>query len=403
MNLSQDLKDLLEDFSRISTTASKIMDDNEELKKQIIDKDKLLEEKTSICCNLESELQKKHDILELVHKQLSLIPDLKENCEKHLDDLKDLQTKLETKDNEINRLKQKHLNDLNSLRLEIEEEKKKSQEEENKRILETEEFYQHAQSTEISSLLKKMEREKQLMREEMIQKEEELNNFKTEHKEEIEKLKIQLVAAKSNNDQLKPSNFGSEFYRKKIVSLQEHYEKQIQEILASQTDQKQKMVTITPGPVVSPAKSSSLSFPTSKVTSSSTKKKKVTFKLSSVSKSRSDSQEAGMTYEGAVSSSSSSSFRSRCIAAANKSSATSSKSSKLNEDFWKKLGVDVPNSEENDSFLNNNFGGTFPDLLDSSSLHSVVPPSPATPSIEDKKNSKSHNFKFTNMSPSKVN
>ena len=91
------------------------------------------------------------------------------------------------------------------------------------------------------------------------------------------------------------------------------------------------------------------------------------------------------------------------MAAANKSSATSSKSSKLNEDFWKKLGVDVPSSEENASFLNNNFGGTFPDLLDSSSLHSVVPPSPTTPSIEDKKNSKSHNFKFTNLSPSKVN
>ena len=167
MDLSQNLRDLLEDFSKVSTMTIKIMDDYEELKKQMIDKDKMLEE-------LESELQKKQKFLELVHTQLSVI---------------------------------------------------------------------HAQETKISSLLKKMEVEKQ--------KEDEMNRFKTKHMEEIE-----------------------EFYRKKIVSLQEHYEKQIQE---------QKMMTIIPGPVVNPAKSSSLSFPTSTVTSSSLKKKKVTFKLSSIS------------------------------------------------------------------------------------------------------------------------
>ena len=197
MTLSQDLKDLLQDLSRISTKAAKIMDDNYGWMEY------------AFCSNLGSELQKEHEILELVHKHLSVIPNLKEICDKYLDEVKDLQTKLENKDNEISRLKQKHLNVL-------EERKKKSQEKENKRILN--EFYKHAQSREISSLLKKMEREKQLMREEMIQKEKELNNVKTEHKEEVEKLKIQLVAAKSKNDQLKPSNFGSEFYRKKIVS-----------------------------------------------------------------------------------------------------------------------------------------------------------------------------------------
>ena len=170
MDLSQNLKDLLEDFSKVSTMAIKIMeimDDYEELKKQMIDKDKMLEE-------LESELQKKQKSLELVHTQLSVI---------------------------------------------------------------------HAHQTEISSLLKKMEVEKQ-----------EEDELKTKHMEEIE-----------------------EFYRKKIVSLREHYEKKIQEILSSQNYQKQKMMTIIPGPIVSPAKSLSLSFPTSKVTSFPPKKKKVTF------------------------------------------------------------------------------------------------------------------------------
>merc|ERR1719422_471432 len=88
----------------------------------------------------------------------------------------------------------------------------------------------HAQQTEISSLLKKMEVEKQ------------------------------------EEDELKTKQM-EEFYRKKIVSLWEHYEKKIQEILSSQNYQKQKMMTIIPGPIVSPAKSLSLSFPTSKVTS----------------------------------------------------------------------------------------------------------------------------------------
>ena len=402
MNLSQDLKDLLADFSRISTTASKLSDDNEELKKLIVEKDKLLEEKNTLCSNLELELRKKQEILDLVHKQLSIIPDLKENCDKHLEEMKDLQTKLGNKDNEMSRLKKKHLTDLNSLRLEIEEERKKSQEEENKRILELEEFFKHAQSTEISSLLKKTEREKQLLREEMNLKEEELNNVKTEHNEELEKLKIQLVAAKSNNDQLKTSNLGSEFYRKKILSLQEHYEKQIQEILASQTIQTQNMLTITPGPVVSPAKSSALTFPTAKVTSSTTKKKKVTFKLSSSSRSNKDTLQEDMTLESV--SSSSSSFRNRC-----KASMPSSKyfnSPKLNEDFWKNLGSEAPTSKENDGFLNNNRNGTSSKVVPSSSLQSVVPPSPllfsGSVTSVDSAMSKKQSSKFTNMTPSKV-
>ena len=77
-----------------------------------------------------------------------LLEDFSRLSRQNLDELKDLQTKLQNKDKEVSRLKQKHSNDLNSLRLEIEG-KKRSEEKESKRILELEEFNKYAQSTEI--------------------------------------------------------------------------------------------------------------------------------------------------------------------------------------------------------------------------------------------------------------
>ena len=95
----------------------------------------------------------------------------------------------------MNKLKTKHLNDLNFLRLEIEDERLKSREAENRRVMDLEEFYKQAQAAEVASLMKKVEREKLALTELLDRKEEELENVSTEHEEELEKLKmIQLVA-----------------------------------------------------------------------------------------------------------------------------------------------------------------------------------------------------------------
>ena len=81
-------------------------------------------------------------------------------------------------------------------------------------------------------------------------------------------------------------------------------------------------------------------------------------------------------------------------------------SPKLNEDFWKNLGSEAPTSKENDGFLNNNRNGTSSKVVQSSSLQSVVPPSPllfsGSVTSVDSAMSKKQSSKFTNMTPSKV-
>ena len=70
---------------------------------------------------------------------------LKDELEKLKTESSQLESRLEQKDKEMTRLQKKHLDDLNFLRQEIEEERMKSLEAENKRILDLEEFFKQAQ------------------------------------------------------------------------------------------------------------------------------------------------------------------------------------------------------------------------------------------------------------------
>ena len=194
---------------------------SDDLEKLLVSFQELMDESTEI------------ELLEIVHKQLVLIPELKSEIEKQNTAMAQLESRLEHKDQEIAKLKQKHLNDLNFLRMEIEEERLKSREAENRRIMDLEEFYKEAQVAEVASLMKTVEREKKSLSELLNTKEEEFRNISTEHEEELEKLKVQLAAAKNKENSSSPSAFGSEFYRKKILAMQEHYENQIQELIDS--------------------------------------------------------------------------------------------------------------------------------------------------------------------------
>ena len=106
--------------------------------------------------------------------------------------------------------------------------------------------------SETSSLMEKVEQEKQLMTELLNRKDEELKNIGAEHEGELEKLRVQLLAAKKSKDSNSPSSFGAEFYRKKILAMQKHYENQIHELMTSSH------------PAISPSKSVKSSPSTSK-------------------------------------------------------------------------------------------------------------------------------------------
>ena len=230
MKLSDDLEKLLCSFQDLMEESSVLVTENEKNKTLLKEKFAELAEQSAKCEQLEKNQKLQHELLELVHQQLSLIPELKSDIEKLNADISKLESRLEDKEQEMAKLKQKHLNDLNFLRLEIEQERLKSREAENKRVMDLEEFYKQAQVAEVSSLTKRIEREKQSLAELLNRKDEELRNITTGHEEELEKLRIQLVAAKNKENSSSPSAFGSEFYRKKILAMQEHYENQIQEL-----------------------------------------------------------------------------------------------------------------------------------------------------------------------------
>ena len=60
--------------------------------------------------------------------------------------------------------------------------------------------------------------------------EEELKRVKAEQEGELEMMRVQIVSAKGKANQAVPNS--SEIYRKKMMAMQEHYENQIQELIA---------------------------------------------------------------------------------------------------------------------------------------------------------------------------
>ena len=328
MNLSEDLEKLLCSFQELMDESNDLERENTKNKTLLKEKEAELVEQTSKCEQIEKDLRQQQELLEIVHKQLVLIPELKSEMEKQNTAMARVESRLEHKDQEITKMKQKHLNDLNFLRMEIEEERLKSREAENRRIMDLEEFYKEAQVAEVASLMKTVEREKKSLSELLNTKEEEFRNISTEHEEELEKLKVQLAAAKNKENSSSPSAFGSEFYRKKILAMQEHYENQIQELIDSKQASSPKsapkshgvltstpMVHSKPAPIFSPspdidefdqmAVDSDKFFkaaPISKPTSASKnkeprqptlKKKKVTFRLSSSQNTKVTQKENG--------------------------------------------------------------------------------------------------------------
>ena len=94
-------------------------------------------------------------MLEMIHQQLSVIPELKMKVEELTSSVVMLEKMSMSKDQEVTSLQQKHLGDLSSLKDEIEKERKDCREEENKRMEEMEMFFKQAHETELTSMEKK--------------------------------------------------------------------------------------------------------------------------------------------------------------------------------------------------------------------------------------------------------
>ena len=361
VKLDEDLEDVIVHFHKIMKEGEFILEENTKLKIENERKDKQLVENRMQIEKLENDLRKKHELLTLVHNQLSVIPELKELNEKQRIENYKIEKKVLVKEEEIGKLKSKHFEDLNSLREFIEEEKAKSRLEENKRMTDLEEFFKEAQSTELSSLMRKAEREKEDLSDQLLKKDEEIARLKTEHEEEIEKLKVELVAAKSK-ETAAPTAIGSEFYRKKISALQSHYEKQIQDLEASlkssggSTNQSPPLpqVTKSPAHAVPTVTSHQSSNPPSHPPTPAIKKlkvgRKVTFKLPSPSQSEGEASPRPQENV-SIPPPSPGPSRSTPHHPSPWKKPESSGSSRLNEDFWNSIKSPSPSKA---GFFNSN-------------------------------------------------
>ena len=366
VKLDEDLEDVIVHFHKIMKEGEFILEENTKLKIENERKDKQLVENRMHIEKLENDLRKKHELLTLVHNQLSVIPELKELNEKQRIENYKIEKKVQLKEEEIGKLKSKHIEDLNSLREFIEEEKAKSRLEENKRMTDLEEFFKEAQSTELSSLMRKAEREKEDLSDQLLKKDEEIARLKTEHEEEIEKLKVELVAAKSK-ETAAPTAIGSEFYRKKISALQSHYEKQIQDLEASlkssggSTNQSPPLpqVTKSPAHAVPTVTSHQSSNPPSHPPTPAIKKlkvgRKVTFKLPSPSQSEEEASPRPRENVSITSPSSGPSPSAPNPSPWKKPEPTGS--SRLNEDFWNSIKSPSPSKA---GFFNSNVFSSGP-------------------------------------------
>ena len=144
MELADDLKNLLAEFSAISLASQELVTENMRMKKMMEEKEQQLLESAAMTTRLEKDLQRKQNMLEMIHQQLSVIPELKMKVEELTSSVVMHEKMSMSKDQELTRLQQKHLGDLSSLKEEIEEERKNCREEENKRMEEMEMFFKQA-------------------------------------------------------------------------------------------------------------------------------------------------------------------------------------------------------------------------------------------------------------------
>ena len=155
MELAEDLKNLLAEFSAISLASQELVTENMRMKKMMEEKEQQLQESAAMTTRLEKDLQRKQNMLEMIHQQLSVIPELKMKVEELTSSVVMLEKMSMSKDQELTRLQQKHLGDLSSLEEEIEKERKDCREEEKKRMEEMEMFFKQAHETELTSMEKK--------------------------------------------------------------------------------------------------------------------------------------------------------------------------------------------------------------------------------------------------------
>jgi len=246
LDLGEDLKNLLSDFASISKSCKRVCSENESIKMMLNEEKTNSKDAVARLEKLEREVQNKQNLVETLQRQLEIVPELKLKIVRLKEENESLGKELEFKDAENERLKRKHLTDFASLKDEIEAVKAESQDEEQKRLKELEEFFRHLHETELASIEKRFLREKQVIVEEMKCAQLENQTLKAEHEEELEKMKIQITSLKSKTNQSSVNNL--EVYKNKMLAMQEHYEQELQKLVGKKSTEPKIVQATGEGP-----------------------------------------------------------------------------------------------------------------------------------------------------------
>ena len=224
MVLDCDLRKLVADLGRARSVHQETNTRIQDLKDQMREKDERLTTALETADRMRKESANKKSIKKLLD-EIRMIPEYK----KKLGDLSrtvDLhQTTLDDKNEESNKLKEKHLQDMSDLQERIEEERKLDHEEERRKIQDIEQFFKQAHEVVLRSMETQAEREMQAQEKEVRVLQEKMAQMEAEHLAEIQTMKVQLAAA--NNAAYKPTPIDTDIYTKKMSEMRQHYDKQL--------------------------------------------------------------------------------------------------------------------------------------------------------------------------------
>ena len=230
-----DFHELIGEFSGLVNQTRQIIRENETLRNKIGKIKKEIDEAKNSLESLNKVYRDQQSIIDMLQTQQALIPILEATNENNNCEIELLINQINEKELEVTKLKEKHLNDLKGFRAEMEQEKTRTKEDENRKLFELEERYKHAQTTEVTELVMKAERDKQDLIRKLQEMDQLISNEKQDHIEEVEKLKIEIEAVNRENSKSITStdHITEDMYRKTILAMQNQYEKQIEDLKKS--------------------------------------------------------------------------------------------------------------------------------------------------------------------------
>ena len=129
-----DFHELIGEFSGLVNQTRQIIRENETLRNKIGKIKKEIDEAKNTLESLNKVYRDQQSIIDMLHTQQALIPILEATNENNNCEIELLINQINEKELEVTKLKEKHLNDLKGFRAEMEQEKTRTKEDENRKF-----------------------------------------------------------------------------------------------------------------------------------------------------------------------------------------------------------------------------------------------------------------------------